>query len=64
MRRLDCEDASKINEYLGVKIERKQNRIKLTQPVLVQSLQDELEIPSKNPCTFPAPHGIGLTSEG
>jgi len=64
MSKLDCEDAGKLNEYVGVKIERKGDRIKLTQPVLVQSLKDEFSIPSKTPCTLPAPYGTDLISEG
>jgi len=38
--------------------------LKLTQPVLVQSLQDEFDIPEKTPCALPAPNGKELTSEG
>ena len=38
--------------------------MKLTQPVLVQSLQDEFDIPEKTPCALPAPNGKELTSEG
>ena len=36
-----------MNEYVGYKIERKDNAIKMTQPVLVQSLEDEFELPEK-----------------
>jgi len=35
MEKLDCEDEGELNKYVGVKIERKQDRLKLTQPVLV-----------------------------
>jgi len=64
MSELDCEDSGELNEYVGVKIERKGDRMKLTQPVLVQSIEDEFLIPDKTPCTLPAPHGSDLTSEG
>ena len=64
MMKLDCEDAGELQEYVGCKIERKGNRMKLTQPVLVQSLQDEFEIPNKTSCNLPAPCGKELTSEG
>ena len=43
---------------------KKGNRIKLTQPVLVQSLHDEFKIPRKTSCNLPAPPGKELTSEG
>jgi len=64
MIKLDCDDAGELKEYVGCKIERKGNRMKLTQPVLVQSLEDEFEIPDKTPCNLPAPHGKELTSDG
>ena len=63
MQKLDCEDEEQLNEYVGVKIERKQDRLKLTQPVLVQSLQDEFDIPEKTPYALPAPNGKELISE-
>jgi len=35
MAELDSEDSGELNEYVGVKIDRKGDEIKLTQPVLV-----------------------------
>ena len=63
MMKLDCEDTGKLQECVGCKIERKVNRMKLTQPVLVQILQDEFETTNKTPCSLPAHHGKELTSE-
>ena len=44
MHDLDCEDVGELNEHVGVKIETKENRVKLTQPELIQSLNDEVDI--------------------
>ena len=64
MNELDCEDSGELREYIGCKIERKGNEMKITQPVLVQSLQDDFDIPDKTPFHLPAPAGDELTSEG
>ena len=64
MLKLDCDDSGELKEYVGCKIERKGNRIKLTQPVLVQSFADEFDIPPNTPCNLPAQHGKELTSDG
>ena len=55
MSKLDCEDIGKLNKYVGCKLERKGNRMKITQLVLVQSLEDEFKIPPSTPCNLPAP---------
>ena len=39
MIKLDCEDTGELKEHVGCKIERKGNGVKLTQHVIVQSLQ-------------------------
>ena len=64
MLKLNCDDAEELKEYIGCKIERKGNKMKLTQPVLVQSLRDEFDMLDKTPCNLPAPHGKELTSDG
>ena len=64
MLKLDCDNAGELKEYVGYKIECKGNRMKITQPVLVQSLEDEFEMPDKIPCNLPAPHRKELTSDG
>jgi len=64
MAELDCEDSGDLDEYVGVKIESKGNALKMTQPVLIQSLQDEFNIPSKTSKHLPAPPGKELLQEG
>ena len=54
MLKLDCDDSGELKEYVGCKIERKGNRMKLTQPVLVQSFADEFDIPPNTPYNLPA----------
>jgi len=64
MKLLDCEDSGELNEYVGVKIDKKDNAVKLTQPVLIQSLEDEFEIPQDTPKHLPVPPGKDLLSDG
>jgi Reverse transcriptase (RNA-dependent DNA polymerase) len=40
----DCDDTGEMKEYVGNKVDRKNGAIKLTQPVLLQSLVDEFKI--------------------
>ena len=64
MNKLDREDMGKLEECLGCKIERKDTRIKLTQPVLVHILKDEFVIPPRTQCTIPEPANKELVTEG
>jgi hypothetical protein len=41
----ECDDVGEMNEYVGCQVERQPGYIKLTQPVLIQSLHDEFELP-------------------
>ena len=53
-QQFECDDIGEMNEYIGCKVDySKENRsIKLTQPVLLQSFEDEFDLPStKNPAT-------------
>ena len=47
MARFDCDDVGELKEYVGCKvdIDRKEGSITLTQPVLLQSFEDEFELP-------------------
>jgi len=47
MKYFDCDDTGTMEEYVGCKIERNMEEgwIKLTQPVLIQSFQDEFDLP-------------------
>ena len=64
MSKLDCEDMGDLKEYVGCKLEHKGNRMKILQLVLVQSLEDEFEIPPNTPCNLPASAGKELNSDG
>ena len=46
--RFDCEELGKVDEYVGCKVERnyEENSIKLTQPVMLQSFEDEFNLPN------------------
>ena len=59
MKEFDCDDLGELQEYVGCKIEynKRDGWIKLTQPVLVQSLKDEFDINLKNVANTPAPEG-------
>jgi hypothetical protein len=46
MERFDCKVCG-YQEYVGCKIERTENSLKFTQPVLVQSYSDEFELPTR-----------------
>jgi hypothetical protein len=61
MERFDCEDCGDIEEYVGCKIERTKNSLKITQPVLMQSYNDKFELPKISYKT-PAPAGLVLVA--
>jgi hypothetical protein len=44
-KHFDCDDVGSIQEYVGNKVDIDNESIKLTQPVLIQSLKDEFDIP-------------------
>jgi hypothetical protein len=50
----ECDDVGEMTEYVGCKVERTTGFIKLTQPVLVQSLDDEFELPEGRAPRTPA----------
>ena len=59
LKHFDCDDIGELNEYVGCKIERTEDSFKLTQPVLLQSYQDEFKIPnSETPRTPAAPKEV------
>ena len=61
MDRFDCDDVGEMREYVGCKIERdiQKRRVKITQPVLLQSFVDEFNITDK-PHETPAVAGETL----
>ena len=61
----DLDKVGELKEYVGCKVEydKEQGYIKLTQPVLLQSVEDEFELPSQEYNT-PAAPGQTLSSPG
>ena len=59
MERFDCDDVGEVNEYVGCKIEQGNGYFKFTQPVMLQSFDDEFETTDKKPNT-PAEAGTVL----
>lgn len=61
MDRFDCEDCGDLDEYVGCKIDRiDDGAIKFTQPVILQSFDDEFDLPNESYNT-PARAGTVLT---
>jgi Reverse transcriptase (RNA-dependent DNA polymerase) len=50
----ECDDVGEMKEYVGCKVDRTPGCIKLTQPVLVKSLEDEFELPNGRAPRVPA----------
>ena len=61
--RFECDDVGEAKEYIGCKLTRKGNSLKLTQPVLIQSFEDEFDLP-KEKFETPAAPGSILVEEG
>ena len=61
IERFDCKDCGDIEEYVGCKVERTKNLLKFTQLVLMQSYNDNFELPKKSYKT-PAPAELVLVA--
>ena len=64
---VDCDDMGAMIEYIGTKIDidKMKRELKITQPVLVQSLRDEFDFENPNNCpTTPAPASTHLMVSG
>jgi hypothetical protein len=59
----DCEDVGEMNKYVGCKIERdlEEPLLRMTQPVLLQSFEDEFDLSQMGKPGLPAPIGSMLT---
>jgi hypothetical protein len=59
----DCKDVGEMNEYVGCKIERdlEAPSLRMTQPFLLQSFEDEFDISQMGKPGLPAPAGLMLT---
>jgi hypothetical protein len=58
-QRFDCDDVGELKEYVGCKIERSEKAIRFTQPVLLQSFEDEFQC-KEGKVTIPAEAGSVL----
>jgi len=58
----DCDEIRNMNEYVGCKLSKNNNKLKLTQPVLLQSFKDEFDLGNKMPAMTPAEPGQILLS--
>jgi hypothetical protein len=56
-----CEDVGPLVEYIGNKVDMKDGKMKLTQPVLLQSFSDEFRVVEDKACHLPAKQGAVLT---
>ena len=63
MIELDYKDLGKLKEYINMKIDRKDNETKLTQPILLQSLKYEFDTLANTPKYLPALLGKELVNE-
>ena len=64
---VDCDDMGAMVEYIGTKIDidKGKRELKITQPVLVQSLRDEFEFENPNNCPeTPTPASTHLIASG
>jgi hypothetical protein len=52
--RFECDDLGELNEYVGCKINRDEDSVKLTQPVLIQIYEDEFEFNKTRQVCTPA----------
>jgi hypothetical protein len=62
MSRFDCDEVGELTEYIGCKVERGDGYLRLTQPVLLQSFEDEFDIPNMKIPNTPAVPGQVLRS--
>ncbi len=59
-KRFDCSDIGDVDEYVGCKVDRAEGTIKMTQPVLLQSYQDEFDTKGGETPQTPAAPGTTL----
>ena len=61
----ECDDIGELKEHVGCKINCKPHRghLRVAQPALLQSFEDELNLPKGKAPTLPASPGESLTKE-
>ena len=59
MQRFDCDDVGELKEYVGCTLDwnKEEKWLKFTQPFLLQSYQDEFQLPSDGKFATPAEPG-------
>ena len=62
MDRYDCDEIGELKEYIRCKIDRGNRWMKPTQPVLLQSFEDEFQMSEGKPLNTPAIPGEVLRS--
>jgi hypothetical protein len=62
MSRFDCDEVGELTEYIGCKVDRGDRYLRLTQPVLLQSFEDEFDIPDMKELNTPVVPGQVLHS--
>ena len=62
MDRFDCNEVRELMEYIRCKIDRGNRWMKLTQPLLLQSFEDEFDLPNAKSLSTPAAPGEALRS--
>jgi hypothetical protein len=53
----ECDDLGELNEYVGCKIDRNEDSVKFTQPVMIQSYEDEFELNKTRQVSTPSEQG-------
>jgi hypothetical protein len=63
MKLFDCDDVGELKAYVGYKVDydREAGTIKLTQPIMIQSFQDEFQLPEGKPSNTPAIPGTVMS---
>ena len=65
LQQFDCDEVGELKEYVGCKLDRNKSSkwLKFTQPVLLQSFQDEFELPTWSKFATPAEPGQVLIED-
>ena len=57
MERFECNDVGELSKYIGCKVDKHKDSIKLTQPVLLQSFKDKFQVTETKAPMTPANPG-------
>ncbi len=62
MDHFDCDEVGEMTEYIGCKVEKGDGWLRLTQPILLRSFEDEFELPDGEALKTPTKPGEVLVS--